>query len=464
MGRESHQIIWLKAYKSGDPRILEHYQRALKCDPQKAAYLFHQDQVAYYNDPTGSRIQYDKETDTWRGRKVGLPREKFGLRRNGDNPDSLRNTLIKEIGEKYLTGTEVRAKIETLYGEAKVKSKLTQAHNKGILKYASGYYYLWTTPPPNPETFGPETGDSKRAEYVRLYGSMPRGLKHKPGEEYARESSQVLKWMGERSGNTDLAALELELTKARRYGAVKFDDRTGETIGILTYRAEQTAAEAKQADPSAEVSQEDGPQSESGYLHYEEPWTFWIGPPGKRKEIASKIMELIAEMPRMQPRKAASWIKDKFTFDVNAGRLIDEFKRFKIGDEVTAILVEHSDGDLEGFALVEAREEERKEKEQRELEQRREREAQEAAKPPHGWPEKLDGSSVGPELIFRGIGVAKSLEQFEKRVREFIDRFKVDLGLTPEQIVGECVASGAITTARDSVNGRFTQVGYKLAQ
>jgi len=251
----------MPAYKSGDPRILDHYERALRCDRQRAAFLLNQDQVEHFNDRTGSRIQYDQLTDTWRGRKTYLPREKFGLPRKGSNPDSLRNRLVAKIGEKYLTGSEIRSLFENLYGDTKADSKFMQARVKGILKYdeTTGRWYLWTTPPPNPKDFGAGSGDSQQAEYVRLYGSMP-GLKHKPGERYSAEESQVLKWMGQKCGSTDLKFLEQQYHNVCRFGtspdnpkAVFIHDKdTRETFGILTYTAEV------KAKPEAEPEVTDG--------------------------------------------------------------------------------------------------------------------------------------------------------------------------------------------------------------
>jgi hypothetical protein len=74
---------------------------------------------------------------------------------------------------------------------------------------------------------------------------MPRGLKHKPGERYVAGDSQVLKWMAEKSGITDLDWLEAEFSRVRKFGTspddpkavIIYDPKTAETIGILTYLA-----------------------------------------------------------------------------------------------------------------------------------------------------------------------------------------------------------------------------------
>jgi len=247
MARKSRQIKWMPAYKASDDRIIDHYQVAFKdCDRRRAASLFFQDQNEYRKNPSTSRIQYDKETDTWRGREVYLPREKFGLRRDGDDPNSLRNKLIPNIGILYLSGAEIRALFVSLFGETDAENKFNQARNpkRNMLKFdkKTRLWHWWTTQPPDQKDFGPDTAcTKKRAEYIRVYGSMPRGKKNKPGDKYVAEDSQVLKWMGEQSGSTDLKWLEAERDRAFKAGALKFDKDTGETVGILTYQAEQKA-------------------------------------------------------------------------------------------------------------------------------------------------------------------------------------------------------------------------------
>jgi hypothetical protein len=104
-------------------------------------------------------------------------------------------------------------------------------------------------------------------------------------------------------------------------------------------------------------------------------------------------------------------------------------------------------------------------KQQQESEVLAQAEAKESASAPHGWPDKLDGTQVGPGLIFKGIGTAKSLDAFKARVSEFAERYGADLD--PEKIVSLCVEKGAIVEARGNVDGRLGKVlgkvGYRLA-
>jgi hypothetical protein len=149
MARNSHQIIWMPAYKVDDDRIIDHYQRALgkKCDRRRAANIFKQDRDHYWRDMEGSRIQYCKLTDSWRGRKVGIPGPKFGVVRDS-SPKLLRNILRANIGVRYWSGDEIRALFAKLFGPDKVTSKFSQARTKEIIKFSDPVWHLSTTPPP----------------------------------------------------------------------------------------------------------------------------------------------------------------------------------------------------------------------------------------------------------------------------------------------------------------------------
>lgn len=149
MARESSQIKWMPAYKADDDRILGHYKRALgkHCNRKRAGQIFKQDRDHYWRDMGGSRIQYDKLTDTWRGRNVYLPSAKFGVVRDR-NPNLLRNILIANIGVRYFTKEELKALFAKLFGSEKVKSKFIQANARKIIKFSDPVWHLATTPPP----------------------------------------------------------------------------------------------------------------------------------------------------------------------------------------------------------------------------------------------------------------------------------------------------------------------------
>lgn len=149
MSRNSRQIKWMPAYKTGDHRIIEHYRRALgkNCDSKRAASLFKQDCDHYWRDPEGSRIQYDKLTDSWRGREVALPGPKFGVVRD-PNPKLLSNILIANLGNRYWTKAELKVLFAKLFGPDRWRSKFKQAQVRKLIKFSDPVWHLATTAPP----------------------------------------------------------------------------------------------------------------------------------------------------------------------------------------------------------------------------------------------------------------------------------------------------------------------------
>jgi hypothetical protein len=110
---------------------------------------------------------------------------------------------------------------------------------------------LFGKPSPTPAEFKADLDAGNRGERLRLYGLMPR-LVRKPGEQYSAETDQVLQFMSERSGETDLDKLGKELNRfdrantndsARKIGKaiLLYDPATRENLGFLTYQAEQKA-------------------------------------------------------------------------------------------------------------------------------------------------------------------------------------------------------------------------------
>ncbi len=347
-------IKWMPAYKSGDPRIIEHYMTALACDSKQAAGIFHQDCNHYRRAPEESRIQYDQTTDTWRGREVGLPGAMFGIRRRNDNPASLRNAIEDAIGNRYLGREALLALAVSLFGAEKAESKLKQARSKKFIRFTHPLWHFWTTPPPPSEVIEAETAALNCSKYAQLYGAMPR-LKHRPGDAYRPEDSQVLQWMSEKSGSTDFQWLEKELRRARQAGAIKFDNdiESRDSFGILTWQAEQeklpkAKAPVEQAAPvvpTAPVVPDDrydhehgdGPQKGNSYFHPIDTYIplvdggydsggdeFWIGEPGSRKMMSEKAKYDFERMPSMHESEAEKWLVKKIGFNFDAKRLVRE--------------------------------------------------------------------------------------------------------------------------------------------
>jgi hypothetical protein len=206
MAQKSSQIKWMPAYKADDDRIIDHYKRALgkKCDRKRAAQLFKQDRDHYWRDMGGSRIQYDKLTDTWRGREVGLPGPKFGVIRD-HNPKLLRNILRANIGVRYFTKDELKALFAKLFGPDKVTSKFSQARTKEIIKFSDPVWHLSTTPPPGALYVHQEAASDQadpaeqKAEEVPPPGHPDAQL----GEDYVWRVEDGSVWIG-RPGNRNL--------------------------------------------------------------------------------------------------------------------------------------------------------------------------------------------------------------------------------------------------------------------
>jgi hypothetical protein len=277
MGRKNkaYTVDFMPEYTSRD-EMIAHFQRCYhNCSREKANQLLHSEQQLWDRDRARCRLWYNKERESWKGRKTQAATALFGLPSQGGK-DNLRNFLTASIKDQYPTTDELYALLESKYGEDKAATKYKRAidPSRQILKYHRSVrrWSAWGKPEPDPTEFVPETVDGKYGDRVRLYGLMPRGLKHKPGEKFVREESQVLQWMSRQSGESDLAKVDTEYNRLpwawinsetdekdsdyRLEKAIRIHDRgTGETIGILTYRDEVSAKpEVKTAQTSKELT------------------------------------------------------------------------------------------------------------------------------------------------------------------------------------------------------------------
>ncbi len=344
MSRKAYTVDFMREYTSRDDMIA-HFQKCYRgCTAEKANRLLHNEQQLWQRDRERCRLWHDPKRESWKGRKTQAATKLIGLPTEGGK-DNLNNFLNSSIGNRYLTTAELKALLESKYGADKLETKYKRARDprRQILKYHGSVHRwnLWSSPEPNAEDFALEPVDGKYGVRLHLYGLMPRGLKHKPGEKFVREESQVLQWMSQRSGETDLAVVDAEYNRLPRSSfnsdnpddkdaneiidrAIRLYDRgTGETIGILTYRAEQAVAAADDAEPE-QANQSDsnyvndyGPQDGEGYFwaafrlthpdgpedeYFEE---YWLGNPGKRLPISDAVLRQIDEAPRRMSRKDA---------------------------------------------------------------------------------------------------------------------------------------------------------------
>jgi hypothetical protein len=252
---KAYTVEYMPEYTSSDDMIA-HFQKCHRnCTQERANRLLHNEQQLFLRDRERSRLWHNEERGSWKGRNTRAATALLGMPSEGGK-DNLRNFLTSSINDRYLTTAEVEELIESKYGADKVDSKFKRARDthRQILQFHRSVrrWSAWGKPEPDSADFGPETAGGKYGDRVQLYGLMPRGLKHKPGEEYVAEDSQVLKWMGERSGDTDIKSLEAEFHRLPKANAkdtaekiakavLIHDKETRETIGILTYRAELKA-------------------------------------------------------------------------------------------------------------------------------------------------------------------------------------------------------------------------------
>jgi hypothetical protein len=86
----------------------------------------------------------------------------------------------------------------------------------------------------------------------------------------------------------------------------------------------------------------------------------------------------------------------------------------------------------------------------------------EATRPPHGWPEKLNGN-VDEKLIFQRMTIGSNqLKDFVARAQEFIDYYQPKNFPTAQEIVDMCL-SKRLLIGEFSRGNKMEVIGYKLA-
>jgi hypothetical protein len=216
-------IEFMPNYPAGDwHRVVEYFQSFYKGTMEKARERADRERKTLFADREKSRIRFDEDNQCWRGRKTKPAYEKFGKRRPGDNPDSLRNVLIREVRNAYLTTEELQTLLEDVYGD-EWESKFKQARTKRILvrNKTFGVWHLWTTQPPTHKTDGMTIGN-RRTYYALVYDEMD-GLRH----DSDPEKSEVLGFILSRQPGNDLAWAQTEFKRARQCGAFKFTHEKG---------------------------------------------------------------------------------------------------------------------------------------------------------------------------------------------------------------------------------------------
>jgi hypothetical protein len=285
-------IEFMPNYPAGDwHRVVEFFQSFYSGTMEKARERADRERKTLFADREKSRIRFDEDNQCWRGRKTKPAYEKFGKRRPGDNPDSLRNVLIREVGKAYLTTDELQTILEDVYGD-EWKSKFSQARTKHILvrNKTFGVWHLWTTQPPTHATDGMTIGN-RRTYYAEVYADMD-GLRH----DSDPEKSEVLAFLLSRQARNDLTWAQEEFRTARQCGAFKFAHEKGFEASrgfwsVIKTNQPQVIAE----EPGEPVESEDSAEPEEPEL-----------------TLTDEMREFIAEQPWMVKRLFWQAIADKF--------------------------------------------------------------------------------------------------------------------------------------------------------
>jgi hypothetical protein len=264
--RKAHQPLWWMPNLDTEGAI-GFYSTELGLDRQKAANLVRRHQNLYWANPKRNRspIVFDEEMQLWHGRKARTIRESAGLRRTGDDPNSHRNRLRDVLGTlSYFRSSLIETiKVGLAVDDDEAESIFKQGRARRFLlcdndrPEATKTWRFLGAPLPDPALFPAENSGSRRAYYLRLYQDMKR-LKHRPGDYYDPEESEVLKFILEKNGRDftpgNFEWAESEYHRLCRYGTspddknavIIFDRDTFETLGIQTFRSEMSP-EAKAA-------------------------------------------------------------------------------------------------------------------------------------------------------------------------------------------------------------------------
>jgi hypothetical protein len=255
--RSPHQPLWHMPNLDTEGAI-GFYSTKLGTDRQTAAVVVKRHQDLYYGDPNSGRapIVWDDVLKMWHGRKVHAIRERAGMRRTGDNPNSYRNRLRDILGNLSYFRSDLLAAIKTGLNVTDHQAEQIfvqgrQGKGRGFLlcdndrPEATGTWRFHSAPLPDPTMYQAEKADSRRAHYLRIYQDMPR-LKHRPGDFYDPAESEVIKFILEKNGSTDFAWGEKEYNRVRKCGTSSqdknavfiYDSSTCETLGVRTWRSE----------------------------------------------------------------------------------------------------------------------------------------------------------------------------------------------------------------------------------
>ncbi len=309
---------------------------------------------------------------------------------------------------------------------------------------------------PKLEDVPPDTDDgSKYAERLKLYGTMPR-LKNQTGEAYVREESEVLKFMAEKSGNSNLDWLEAEFNRLS-YAWINsltgekdserdiaranriYDRGTKEWLGPLTYREElkQTDDVCDDAKKVIEVDEADEPEADTAWMQEgydylvrnEDTWEYAIGLPGRRRVLDPDAISRIENLGIYDEKDAHQLITKILKEYAVSGIKVEAFVKNAV--ELAILKWVNGGDDLEGYQTYRSR----------------------TTREKYGWPSRLP-SEFDLKLVFQRMVPSSSLVPFADRAKEFVSMYLVQLngsGITEKLLVKEAWKRKGIVKREDGM-------------
>jgi hypothetical protein len=175
---------YMPCYPEGDwESVVSFFQRFLRKEREKARIVANAERAKALNGDDSARIQlYDMGViKEWKGIHTKPGYARLGLYDPYSDPDNLRNTLHREIGDNvYLSVPDTKKLFARIYGKSgAIKQKTARNPRYPIIirsKYAGvAVWHLATTPPPT-RTSQVMNNQTRGAYFLKLYGGKIDGL------------------------------------------------------------------------------------------------------------------------------------------------------------------------------------------------------------------------------------------------------------------------------------------------
>ncbi len=291
--------------------------------------------------------------------------------------DNLHNFLQTETRGKSYSRSELWSLIAGRFPERNTLTLYNRAISKDsnmmrLDRVTKRWHWAFDDAPKLEDVEPDLENGSKYSERLKLFGTMPR-LKHKPGDVYSAEASEVLQYICQQSGETDFAKLGAEYnqmpkawidstagkrdldSKIARANLI-YDRATGETMGPLTYREELKQLDDVSDDAPKKVEEAEEPEEEADKSWMQEGYDYLvegpdnddyaIGSPGRRRILDPDAIGRIEWFRRLSRRDAFEGITKILKEHAVSSIKIEAFVKNAIE---LGILIQYAlDEDLEG--------------------------------------------------------------------------------------------------------------------